>query len=411
MGGGPAGLIAAEVVASGGWEVTLVEHMPSVGRKFLLAGRGGLNITHSEPLDDLVGRYGSVDGHGAIVQRRLADAIARFTPSDLRTWSASLGQPTFVGSSGRVFPEAFRATPLLRAWLARLESLGVELRVRHRWLGWETSLGRADPTRVLVRGPTGAVEVLAAPAVVLALGGASWPRVGSDGEWASVLRDAGVNVTTLAAANCGYRVDWSPTWSERFAGVPLKNVSGTVAGHTARGEAMITAAGIEGGLIYALGAAIRDELGRTGECYVVIDLHPDLEPSDVVSRLATRRPKDSLSNWLRRSLGLAPVAIGLLREVMATHLPKDAQGVAALVKALPIRLIGPMPIERAISTAGGVTFGELDDSFMLRSLPGVFVAGEMLDWDAPTGGYLLQASFSTGVAAARGALAWLDGQR
>lgn len=411
MGGGPAGLIAAEVVASGGRKVTLVEHMPSVGRKFLLAGRGGLNITHSELLDDLVGRYGSVETQGAVVQKRLADAIARFTPSDLRAWSASLGQPTFVGSSGRVFPEAFRATPLLRAWLARLESLGVELRVRHRWLGWETSLGRPGPQRVLVRGPTGAVETLAAPAVVLALGGASWPRVGSDGGWVSVLRDAGVDVTTLVAANCGYLVDWSPTWSERSAGLPLKNVSGTVADHTARGEAMITATGIEGGIIYALGAAIRDEFGRTGECAVVVDLHPDLEQSEVLSRLATRRPKDSFSNWLRRSLGLAPVAIGLLREVTATHLPNDAERVAALVKALPIRLVGPMPIERAISTAGGVSFGELDDSFMLRRLPGVFVAGEMLDWDAPTGGYLLQASFSTGVAAARGALAWLDGQR
>ncbi|MFM2071452.1 MAG: hypothetical protein RLZZ623_1715 [Actinomycetota bacterium] len=394
--------MAAEIAASAGRRVTVLEHMPSVGRKLLLAGRGGLNLTHSEPIGDFIARYGASSP-------LLDDAIRAFGPTDLRRWSASLGEETFVGSSGRVFPESFRATPLLRAWLGRLDSLGVTFRRGERWIGWEGDGADLRPTRLVVRGSDGSERVLTAAAVVLALGGASWPRVGSTGSWVPTLRAAGVEVVELRASNVGYRVEWSEVWRERFAGVPLKNIVARVGAATARGEAMITDAGIEGGVVYALGAAIRDEIDSSGVCTLSLDLHPDLDLETVASRLRARRPKDSLATGLRRSLGVAPVAVGLLREATGNTVPVAADALASLVKNLPLRLTAPMSLDRAISTAGGVAFGELDASFMVRRLPGVFVAGEMLDWDAPTGGYLLQASFSTGVAAARGALAWMDG--
>ncbi len=415
VGGGPSGLIAAETLAAAGCSVILVDHMPALGRKFLLAGRGGLNLTHSEPLDDMLARYRPTDA-------RLVAAITRFGPTELRAWSASLGQPTFVGSSGRVFPDSFRATPLLRAWLVRLHDLGVVTMVRHRLVGLETadgpghgvnvSLAAATPAGTDGRSdaPPNGLHRIRAAAVVLALGGASWPRMGSDGLWTGLLGEAnlGIGITPLAADNVGYRVGWSQVLAARFAGVPLKNVVIRVAGRSVRGEAMITSAGIEGGAIYAIGGSIRNEFAGTGTATILIDLHPDLTVDEVRSRLVGRRAKDSMSTSLRRSLGLSPLAVALLREVTGNRVPSDPAKLASLIKDLPIRLDGPMPIGRAISTAGGVKFSEIDDAFMLRRLPGVFVAGEMLEWSAPTGGYLLQASFSTGVAAARGALAWLE---
>ncbi|MGZ7084695.1 MAG: NAD(P)/FAD-dependent oxidoreductase [Ilumatobacteraceae bacterium] len=401
VGGGPAGLMAAEVLADAGLAVTVYEHMPSVGRKLLLAGRSGLNITNNEPLDDLLARYGRAADH-------LANAIRNFGPPELRSWCASLGEPTFVGPTGQVFPASLRATPLLRAWLARLASAGVSIAVRHRWLGWAASPdGKLDARRSLFERTDGSTVEVTGDVTVLALGGASWPRVGSDGGWVAVLRRAGVEVSELRAANCGIKVDWSPLFAERFAGVPLKNVAVAVAGRSVRGDAMVAPSGVEGGPIYAHSAAIRDGIDRDGRCKVTFDLHPDITVEGLRDRLERRRPKDSLATSLRRTLGLTPVAVSLLREATGNRLPVDPTELAVLVKAVPLVVEATMPIERAISTAGGIAFAELDESLMLRRVPGPFVAGEMIDWEAPTGGYLLQASFSTGVTAARGALSWL----
>jgi uncharacterized flavoprotein (TIGR03862 family) len=402
VGGGPAGLMAAEVLATAGLAVTVVEHMPSVGRKLLLAGRSGLNVTHSEPLDTLLTRYGDAAG-------RLEAAIRAFGPEALRAWCASLGEPTFVGSTGQVFPSSFRATPLLRAWLVRLAELDVSIQTRRRWLGWGTTAdGRIDAHRPLFTTPgTGHVEEVPSDVVVLALGGASWPRVGSDGGWVDVLRGAGVTVADLRPANCGMHVGWTNHFADRFAGVPLKNVAISFEQRSVRGDAMITRHGIEGGPIYAQSAAIRTAIDRAGSCTVMIDLHPDLPVDRLVERLGHGRPKDSVATSLRRTIELSPIAVSLLREVTGNRLPPDPADLAGLIKALPLTIDSTMPIERAISSAGGISLAEVDEVFMLRRLPGVFVAGEMLDWEAPTGGYLLQASFSTAVAAARGALDWL----
>ncbi|MDM8086387.1 TIGR03862 family flavoprotein [Cellulomonas cellasea] len=398
IGGGPAGLIAAETLARAGVAVTVYDRMPSVGRRFLLAGHGGLNITHSEARDRMLARYGrSAD--------RLAPMLDVFSPQDLRDWCASLGEPTFVGSSGRVFPQAFRATPLMRAWLARLAELGVRIETRHRWMGWA---GDTDGLR-FTRTDGEAVEV-APDVTVFALGGASWPRLGADGGWVELFTERGAEVTPLRAANVGVQVSWTDTFADRFAGSPLKNVGLTVPGSSqqARGDAMVTKTGVEGGPVYAIGAAIRDALDVDGECVLQVDLRPDLGVDQLAERLRHRRPKDSASTWLRR-LGLDPVAIALLRESSGGALPSDATEMASLVKAVPVAVTATMPIDRAISTAGGLAWSEVDDSLMMRRLPGTFVAGEMLDWEAPTGGYLLQASFSTGVVAAQGALSWLRG--
>lgn len=399
IGGGPAGLIAAEELARAGVSVTVYEHMPAVCRKFLLAGRGGLNITHSEDTDRLVARYGgSAD--------RLAPMLQGFAAQDLRDWCASLGEETFVGSSGRVFPKAFRATPLVRAWLARLAELGVRIETRHRWTGWTDGHGALRLT-----GPDGGAIEVASDVAVFALGGASWPRLGSDGSWVDLFRDRGVEVGPLRPANVGVRVGWTDIFSDRFAGKPLKNVALTVrdhAGGRARGDAMVTGTGLEGGPVYAIGATIRAALDTGAECVVEVDLRPDLTGETLTQRLLHRRPKDSGSSWLRRSIGLDPAAIALVREASGGAVPDDAAAMARLVKAVPVVVTGTMPIARAISTAGGIAWSEVDESLMVRGMPGTFVAGEMLDWEAPTGGYLLQASFSTGVAAARGALAWLQ---
>ena len=393
IGGGPAGLMAAEVLARAGRSVTLYERMPSLGRKFLMAGRGGLNLTHSEPLPVFLKRYGPAEP-------KLAPLIETFSPAALREWSAGLGQETFVGSSGRVFPQAFKASPLLRAWLRRLESLGVSVRLRHEWQGW-THEGALS-----FKSADGPVEVVT-EAVILALGGASWPRLGSDGGYAPILGARGIGMMPFRPANCGFRVNWSEHLVERFAGVPLKPLGLSFGAVRLRGEAMITALGIEGGGIYALSAALRDAIESEGAATLHLDLIPDRSLTDVANKLSAPRRAQSLSSFLKRVLGLSPVAIALMREVYR-YPPEDPDALAALLKHLPIRLTATQPIARAISSAGGVGLAEVTADLMLRKLPGVFVAGEMLDWEAPTGGYLLQASFSSGVAAAEGVLRWLN---
>jgi uncharacterized flavoprotein (TIGR03862 family) len=396
IGAGPAGLMAAEVVAQGGARATIYDAMPSAGRKFLMAGRGGLNLTHSQALPEFMTCYG-------VAMTHLAPAIAAFPPNALRAWSEALGQPTFIGSSGRVFPQAFKASPLLRAWLRRLDAMGVRLVLRHRWSGWNDG-------HLLFQTPDG--QRGADPrATVLALGGASWPRLGSDGAWVETLAARGVTISPLRPANCGFTVAWSEIFRNRFEGHPLKGVALSFGPHTVRGEAMITRTGIEGGAVYALSADLREAIIATGEATLNIALRPDLEMSDLIARLSAPKGKQSVSNWLRKAAHLSPVAIGLLQEAAITSGASlsslSPASLAGLINAVPIRLNGTAPIARAISTAGGISFDELDADFMIRRLPGVFAAGEMLDWEAPTGGYLLQASFATGAAAGRGALNWI----
>ena len=398
IGAGPAGLMAAEVLAQGGARVTVYDAMPSAGRKFLMAGRGGLNLTHSEQLAQFMARYREA-------APRLQAAIEAFSPDALRAWSEALGEPTFVGTSGRVFPKAFKASPLLRAWLRRLDASGVRFAFRHRWTGWD------DAGRLQFRTPGGAATVIA-DATVLALGGASWPRLGSDGGWVELLGAKGIAVSKLRPANSGFTVAWSKVFRDRFEGQPLKGVALTVGAHTVRGEAMITQGGIEGGAIYALSAELREAVLGLGQASLMIALRPDLDTAALTTRLSGVRGKQSLANFLRKAAQLSPVGIGLMQEAaiasgrtLAAFSPAE---LAQLINAISVRLTGVAPIERAISTAGGITFDEIDDHFMLRKLPGVFAAGEILDWEAPTGGYLLQASFATGAAAGRGVLAWLS---
>jgi uncharacterized flavoprotein (TIGR03862 family) len=398
IGAGPAGLMAAEVLAQAGEGVTVYDAMPSAGRKFLMAGRGGLNLTHSEALPAFLTRYG-------VAKEHLGPAIDALPPDVLREWSQALGQPTFVGSSGRVFPQAFKASPLLRAWLRRLDAMGVQFALRHRWTGWDES------GRLLFQTPDGQRNV-EARATVLALGGASWPRLGSDGAWAETLGAKGVTISPLRPANCGFSVAWSDIFRDRFEGHPLKGVALSFGPHTVRGEAVITRAGIEGGATYALSAGLREAIADKGQATLRVALRPDLEISDLIARLSMPRGKQSFSNWLRKAAHLSPVGIGLLQEVaIASGVPLPSLSPAALaerINALPIQLNGVAPIARAISTAGGISFSEIDADYMIRRLPGTFAAGEMLDWEAPTGGYLLQASFATGAAAGRGVLKWLE---
>lgn len=386
VGGGPSGLMAAEVLAQAGLRVTIYDHMPSVGRKLLMAGRGGLNLTHSEPLDVFLSRYGAA-------QPWLERIIRAFPPEALIAWCNGLGQPTFVGSSGRVFPTAMKASPLLRAWLRRLNDLGVKLRARHRWTGWS-----ADGALSF---DTGASEE--PDATILACGGASWPRLGSDAAWTAHLSGA---VAAFRPSNCGFLVDWSPHLRDRFAGSPLKRVAIRFGGEIVRGEAVITATGLEGGAIYALSGLLRDAIEAEGSATIEIDLRPDLGQPALADRLGGPRRSQSLANTLRKQAGLPPESICLVQE--ALHAGAPSGDLAALIKNLPLRLTAPAPIDRAISSAGGLRADAFDSNLMLRDRPGVFAAGEMLDWEAPTGGYLLQACFSTGVAAAKGALAWLD---
>ena len=389
VGAGPAGLMAAEVLATAGASVTVHELHRSPGRKLLLAGRSGLNLTHAEPFDRFLGRYDPS-------APALVAAVEAFPPDRLRAWAEGLGQATFVGSSGRVFPEALRAAPLLRAWLARLADLGVELRTGHRWLGWE-----GDRLRFSTAGGEVLVD---AEATVIAVGGASWPRVGSDGGWTATFAADDVEVAPLRPSNCGVLVPWSEEFRSRFEGQPVKNVEVAWDGRAIRGELVVTSTGFEGSPVYALSGRLgRDAAFPTP---LVLDLAPDLSVDALTARLARRRPKASQSTWLRGA-GLDPIVVALLRESTGNRIPDDPGSAAALVKATPIVLTGVASIERAISTAGGVSFDALDGGLMLHRRPGTFVAGEMLDWDAPTGGYLLQACFATGHRAGRRAAAFV----
>jgi uncharacterized flavoprotein (TIGR03862 family) len=387
LGGGPAGLMAAETLAARGVGVTVYDRMPTVGRKLLMAGRGGLNLTHSEPLDRFKARFGAAAG-------RLGPSLDAFPPQALIAWAEDLGQPTFTGSSGRVFPKAMKASPLLRAWLARLGELGVRLETRADWRGWDETGALRFEGRPPVR----------ADAVILALGGASWPRLGANGAWAELLQARGVEVAPFRPANGGFTVGWREPFRARFAGTPLKTLGLSFRGRTVRGEAMIADYGIEGGGIYALSAPLRDAIARDGRAVLTLDLRPDLTEAQLAARLARPRAGRSASTFLRKAAGLTPVAINLIREANRGSVPDD---LARGIKQVDLTLTGVQGLARAISTAGGIAWSELDDHLMLKALPGVFAAGEMLDWEAPTGGYLLQGCFATGVAAANGAAGWL----
>jgi uncharacterized flavoprotein (TIGR03862 family) len=359
VGAGPAGLMAAEVLATGGAKVTILDHMPNPARKFLLAGRGGLNLTHSEPMEALLERYGEA-------KEFLTPAIRAFPPSALVEWVNGLGIETFVGSSGRVFPKQMKASPLLRAWLKRLEGLGVVLKSRTKWEGFDGNT------------------------TILAMGGASWPQLGSDAEWIPILRAENIRVNAFRPANSRFLVDWTPVFRNRFAGTPVKNVGLNYAGNKVRGELMISSEGIEGGAIYAMSRHMRDAPGQL----LLVDLRPDLTAEVLNERLARPRGKDTQSNFLRKVAGLSPVGISLLRE---TGAPITGEG----IKAVPIKIMRPASLVRAISSAGGVALTELDENFKIKSLGNAYAIGEMVDWEAPTGGYLLQACFSSAVAAAR----------
>ena len=400
VGGGPAGLMAAEMLAREGVTVDLFDAMPSVGRKFLLAGRGGLNLTHSEASDRFLARYG--DRRDA-----LRDAISAFDGEAVRRWAADLGIETFVGTSGRVFPTDMKAAPLLRAWLHRLRGAGVKLHTRHRWTGWEAATGG-----LVFDAPAGRI-MHAADAVVLALGGASWPRLGSDGAWVPLLAARGVPIAPLRPANCGFDVvGWSDHLRERFAGQPVKPVAARMDSQrpqdSVQGEFVLTDTGIEGSLVYAFSARLRDEIAMHGRARWIIDLLPQHSPQQVLAE--TRRPRGarSLSTHLKSRLGIAGLKMALLHEVLAPGQLNDAAQLAAALKSLPLTLVRPRPIEEAISTAGGVRLDALDAHGMLRDVPGVFCAGEMLDWEAPTGGYLLTACLATGRIAGQGAARWLS---
>ena len=384
IGAGPAGLFAAERLAEAGLGVEIFERMPSVARKFLMAGRGGLNLTHSEPLERFLTRYGAA-------RARLEPMIRAFPPEALVAWAEGLGQAMFTGSSGRVFPRAMKASPLLRAWMARLGALGVRLSVGHTWQGW-------DEEGALRFATAGGERLVARPdAAVLALGGASWPRLGSDGAWSERLRARGVAVTALRAANAGFDVRWSAAFA-RFAGEPLKGIAIRFGEAVQRGEAMVTRYGLEGGAIYALSAPLREAIALDGAARIAVDLRPEMSEGDVAARLARAAAGQSQTNQLRRALKLSPAAVNLMRE--AGPLPREAAALAARVKAAPVTLTGMQGLERAISSAGGIAWDAVDAGLQLSALPGVYAAGEMLDWEAPTGGYLLQGCFATGHAAA-----------
>jgi len=390
--------MAAEVLCQGGVKVDVFDAMPSVGRKFLMAGKGGMNITHSEPLPSFAERYGSR-------QQDMTPLLQSFGPHALREWIHALGIETFIGSSGRVFPREMKAAPLLRAWLHRLREAGCTFHMRHRWLGWNEE----NALRFTTADNEKSVH---ADAVILALGGGSWARLGSDGLWVPLLEQRGVSVAALKPANCGFNTMWSEHFSTRFAGEPVKTVALSytdTAGieHRKQGELMITAGGIEGGLIYALSAGLRDKIAASGTVQVYLDLLPDKDSKQVMNEMAHPRGSRSMSSHLQSRLGIKGVKAGLLRELVTAQDYADPKRLSAAVKSLPLTLLAPRPLDEAISSAGGVMFESMDKHLMIRGLPGVFCAGEMLDWEAPTGGYLLTACFASGKAAGLGALDWL----
>jgi uncharacterized flavoprotein (TIGR03862 family) len=406
IGGGPAGLMAAEVLAQAGAQVDLFDAMPSVGRKFLLAGRGGLNLTHSEPTARLLQRYGPASA-------ALQEAITAFDGAAVRAWAESLGIATFVGSSGRVFPTEMKAAPLLRAWLQRLRAGGVQFHARHRWAGWDEAGALRFET------PAGP-QAWGADATVLALGGGSWPRLGSDGAWVPWLQQRGVEIAPLVPSNCGFdvaptapgRAGWSEHLRQRFAGQPLKTVAARPGdaqepGAARQGEFVITASGIEGSLVYTFSAALRDAIAAHGQATLLLDLLPQHSAAQVLAATSHPRGPRSLSTHLKSRLGLHGLKMALLHELLSPQQLADPVQLAQALKALPLPLLRPRPLAEAISSAGGVRWAALDGRAMLRAAPGVFCAGEMLDWEAPTGGYLLTACLATGGAAAQGVLQWL----
>lgn len=382
IGAGPAGLIAAEYLSANGVQVDIFDRMPSVGRKFLMAGRGGLNLTHSENFETFLTRYGTA-------QPRLQEALKAFTPQDAVSWCEGLGQPTFVGSSGRIFPKAFKASPLLRAWLGRLQNQNVRFHLNHTWTGW-------NGDQLTFSGTTASFK---ADAVLLALGGASWPRLGSRGDWANLLE--GIKVVPFAPSNCGLTLAWSDIFKNKFAGQPLKSIALSYADRKVQGELMVTTTGLEGTPAYTLSPLLRDKQDS-----VLLDLRPGMDAGALKTKLAVPRKRQSLSTYLQKAAGLSPVAVGCLYEAQSQGqtIPEEAAKLAAFIKAVPLKITGTSGIARAISSAGGIAFDEINQDFMLIKKPGVYVAGEMIDWEAPTGGYLLQSCFSTGVAAAKGIL-------
>jgi uncharacterized flavoprotein (TIGR03862 family) len=402
IGGGPAGLMAAEVLSNNGIQVDLFDAMPSVGRKFLMAGKGGMNITHSEPAEAFHSRYG-------VRSERLAPLLNNFGPESIRRWMDELGISSFIGSSGRVFPSDMKAAPLLRAWLQRLRGNGVRFHVRHRWCGLESHQNGQHLLHFVT--PDGA-NSFTADAIVLATGGASWPKLGSDGRWVALLEQAGVTLAPFRPANCGFDSNWSAFLREHFAGQPVKPVVATFTDsrgttHQRQGEFVLTSSGVEGGLIYALSAPLRDAIEQTGQALLFLDLLPGHESQRVIDEVSKPRGSRSISSHLQSRLGLKGVKMALLNERLSRDQIGDPLTLARTIKALPLQLIAPRPLEEAISSAGGVVFEALDQQLMIKTLPGVFCAGEMLDWEAPTGGYLLTGCLASGHAAGQGALNWI----
>jgi uncharacterized flavoprotein (TIGR03862 family) len=394
IGGGPAGLIAAEVISARSVQVDLYDSMPSLGRKFLMAGKSGLNITHAEPFEQFVSRYGKR-------RAQIEPMLKRFGPEELRQWVQDLGIETFVGTSGRVFPVGMKASPLLRAWLKRLADSGVTVHLRHKWKGWH-------PDGSLHFESSDGEKTSQADAVVLALGGGSWSRLGSDGAWVPWLKEAGVQVEPLKPSNCGFDVGWTPHFRERFDGHPVKSAVLSFGSFRQQGEFIVTKEGVEGGLVYVASALLREEIEARGRAVMTLDLAPDRSYEWLAERLSKPRGSRTMASHLEKMVGIKGVKAGLLREFVSKEDFANPEKLALTIKQLPLPLLAPRPLDEAISSAGGVRFESLDEKLMVRSLPGVFCAGEMLDWEAPTGGYLLTACFASGVTAGEGVLKWLN---
>lgn len=394
IGGGPAGLMAAEALLARGHQPHLFDAMPSLGRKFLMAGKSGLNLTHAEPYDIFVSRFGAAHDP-------LRPALDAKTPEKVVEWANALGIETFTGSSSRIFPKDFKAAPLLRAWLRRLRAAGLTVHVRHKWLGWN------DKGALNFATPDGETTFVA-DATLLALGGASWPKLGSDASWVDALQTRGVELAPFRPANCGFNVYWTPFISERFAGEPVKSVTLSFKGETHRGEFVVTRTGVEGSGIYTFATQLRDAVAQDGPATLMLDLAPDRSLDRLKGNLSKPRDKSSFANFLRKTTGIEGVKAALLRECLPKEAFNDMDKLAEGIKALPLIIRKPRPIEEAISSAGGVTLAALDEAYMLNAAPGVFCAGEMLDWEAPTGGYLLSACFATGQAAGMGVADWLE---